>query len=485
MTGSATPADEPSRAPTIVPCPGGNERAEGVGAQNLRPAIKTERQGMSFDQIITLLVLIAVIAALIWDRVRADVVALSGAAVLLMTGAVRPIEVQGAFASPAIIALAALFVIAYAMELSGLLDGGIRLVLKLCKRIGKAGIWLLVLLSGSASAFLNNTPIVVLSAPVVRDVANAMSLSPKRFLMPLSYAAVLGGCVTLIGTSTNLLVDDMAAVAGQPRFGIFEITPVGLAVAISGALYLLLISGKLLKRSLAQSEGQPSEDEVLEATGEPGLAGAQLGSPAVFAEGRPLRPWRAAASGLIFIAVVAAAALDVAPIAACAFAGAVLLIVLRVITADEAYSGLRPDILMLIPGMVVLGIALEETGLASSATVAIIGSLDGLHPVLALILLYGATLFLTELLSNATVAVLVTPIAVALAETLGVSPRPFLVAVMMAGSAAFATPFGYQTNVLVYQMGGYNYMDFLRVGLPLNLITWAAAVIAIQVYFPF
>jgi di/tricarboxylate transporter len=103
----------------------------------------------------------------------------------------------------------------------------------------------------------------------------------------------------------------------------------------------------------------------------------------------------------------------------------------------------------------------------------------------ALIALYGATLFLTELLSNATVAVLVTPVAVALAESLGVSPRPFLVAVMIAGSAAFATPFGYQTNVLVYQMGGYSYTDFLKVGLPLNFVTWAAPAIAIPMYFPF
>lgn len=105
--------------------------------------------------------------------------------------------------------------------------------------------------------------------------------------------------------------------------------------------------------------------------------------------------------------------------------------------------------------------------------------------MVALILLYGATLFLTELLSNATVAVLITPVAVALAETLGVSPSPFLVAVMIAGSAAFATPFGYQTNVLVYQMGGYSYMDFVRVGLPLNLITWATAILAIRYYFLF
>ena len=105
--------------------------------------------------------------------------------------------------------------------------------------------------------------------------------------------------------------------------------------------------------------------------------------------------------------------------------------------------------------------------------------------ILALVIIYGVTLFATELLSNATVAVLFTPIAVSLAEALAVSPRPFLVAVMIAGSAAFATPFGYQTNVLVYQMGGYSYLDFVKIGIPLNLITWVAAIFAIQMYFPF
>jgi di/tricarboxylate transporter len=140
---------------------------------------------------------------------------------------------------------------------------------------------------------------------------------------------------------------------------------------------------------------------------------------------------------------------------------------------------------MLIAGMVVLGIALDETGLASAATEALIGTMKSMSPLLALIILYGVTLFATEILSNATVAVLFTPVAVSMAEAFGVSARPFLVAIMIAASAAFATPFGYQTNALVYQMGGYNYVDFLKVGLPLNLITWAAAVIAIQAYFPF
>ncbi|HET9458998.1 MAG TPA: SLC13 family permease [Sphingomicrobium sp.] len=441
---------------------------------------------MTFDQALTLLVLAAVVAALIWDKIRSDVVALAGAAFLLITGVVRPVEVQAAFASPAIVALASLFVIAYAMELSGLLDAMIRRMVALCRRIGTAGLWVMIGLAGGASAFLNNTPIVVLTAPVVRDVAQSLKRSPKRYLMPLSYAAVLGGCCTLIGTSTNLLVNDMAMVAGQPRFGIFEITPVGLAVAISGGLYLLLFSSRLIERGNSNDKAGVGEAaETVDVFRGPGLAGGIIGHVKPFAKHVELRLWPAIASSGIFVTVIVAAAFNIAPIAACAFAGAVLLILLRIITADEAYQGLRPEVLMLIAGMIVLGIALDVTGLAGAATQVLVGSMENMSPLLALIILYGATLIATEILSNATVAVLFTPVAVSMGEAFAVSPRPFLVAVMIAGSAAFATPFGYQTNVIVYQMGGYNYLDFLKVGMPLNLITWAAGIVAIQYYFPF
>ena len=440
---------------------------------------------MTFDQVLTLLVLAAVVAALIWDKLRSDIVALAGAAFLLMAGVVRPVEVQAAFASPAIVALASLFVIAYAMELSGLLDAAIARVVALCRRIGTAGLWVLIALLGGASAFLNNTPIVVLGAPVVRDVAKSLNRSPKCYLIPLSYAAVLGGCCTLIGTSTNLLVNDMASVAGQPRFGMFEITPVGIAVAIAGGIYLFLFTSKLIKDRSGKTESVEDAAEESEDFRAPGLAGGLVGHARPFAKQAQFRPWGALVSSLTFVAVVLLATFNIAPIAAAAFAGAVFLILMRVITADEAYRGLRPEVLMLIAGMVVLGIALDETGLAESGTHMLIGTMEGMSPLLALIILYGVTLFATELLSNATVAVLFTPVAVSMAEAFGVSPRPFLVAIMIAASAAFATPFGYQTNVLVYQMGGYNYLDFLKIGLPLNLITWAAAVAAITVYFPF
>jgi len=468
---------------------------------------------VTLDQIIALIVLVAVVGVMIHGRMRSDVVALSGAAALLLFGVVRPVEVQSAFASPAVIALAGLFVIAYAIELSGLLGLMIRKATGLCRRFGATGIWVVIGLCGSVGGFLNNTPVVVLAAPVVRDMARSLKLSPKRFLMPLSHVTVMGGLLTLIGTSTNLLVNDMARNAGQPVFSLFEITPVGLVIALVGGLWLYFVGARQLGRAACAEEEAEAERERLEAEAQaaktsrrwrlpfslPSLAqlgesrsqrdgtgDAHLGDVDLYASAdRPLQWKRALIALVVFILVVAAAGLGIAPIAAAAFAGAVALILLGVLTPEEAYSGLKPDILLLIAGMVVVGTAIEVTGLAAQGAGLLIEVIRPFGPLGALIVLYGVTLFATELLSNATVAVLVTPIAVALAESLGVDPRPFLVAVMMAASAAFATPFGYQTNVLVYQMAGYSYMDFVRVGTPLNLITWAAAMVAIPIFFPF
>jgi di/tricarboxylate transporter len=444
---------------------------------------------MTFDQIVALVVLVGVVGLMIHGRMRADVVALLGAAVLLVLGVVRPVEVQGAFASPAVIALAGLFVIAYAIELSGLLGLLIRQATRLSSRIGAAGIWMVIGLCGSVGGFLNNTPVVVLAAPVIRDVARSLGLSPKRFLMPLSHVTVMGGLLTLIGTSTNLLVNDMARNAGQPVFGLFEITPVGLVIACVGGLWLYFVGARQLGRAAATEEGHPPDKPLRlgEARNLPdGSGDAALGDVALYsAADRPFRLRPALISLAVFVGVIASAALGWAPIAAAAFAGAVALILLKVITPDEAYAGLRPEILLLIAGMVVIGTAMEITGLAAAGAGRLIDVIRPLGPLGALAVLYGVTLFATELLSNATVAVLMTPIAVAVAESLGVDPRPFLVVVMMAASAAFATPFGYQTNVLVYNMAGYSYLDFVRVGLPLNLVTWAAAMVAIPMFFPF
>ena len=302
----------------------------------------------------------------------------------------------------------------------------------------------------------------------------------------------------------------MASNAGQRSFGLFEITPVGFCIAAVGGVWLYFVGARQLDGVAAIEEAEAAraaeEEEARRRTtgrfrlrlpfrlprlGEArnqtdGSGDARLGNVELYgAADRPFQLKPAMISLGVFVLVVAAAGLGWAPISAAAFAGAVALILLRVISPDEAYAGLRPEILLLIAGMVVIGSAMEVSGLATAGAERLIDVIRPLGPLGALIVMYGVTLFATELLSNATVAVLMTPIAVAVAESLGVDPRPFLVTVMMAASAAFATPFGYQTNVLVYNMARYSYMDFVRVGLPLNLITWAAAMIAIPAFFPF
>ncbi|RYF98028.1 MAG: SLC13/DASS family transporter, partial [Caulobacteraceae bacterium] len=250
----------------------------------------------------------------------------------------------------------------------------------------------------------------------------------------------------------------------------------GRILEIARAVFLFLFGGRLLGHAPPDAAEQIRPGDLEDAAGD---------DPSLFPLNRPLQPFRALASLGIFVAVVAVAALGWAPIAASAFSGAVLLVLLRVISVEDAYKGLRPEILILIAGMVVVGLSLEVTGLAALATNGLVGLVKNLSPLMALALIYGSTLFLTEILSNAAVAVLLTPVAVALAESLGVSPRPFMIGVMMAASAAFATPFGYQTNVLVYQLGRYSYMDFVRIGVPLNLLTWVVGVAVIPWFFPF
>src|SRR3546814_1855889 len=236
--------------------------------------------------------------------------------------------------------------------------------------------------------------------------------------MPLSYITVLTGCCTLIGPSTNLLVDDMASVAGQPRFGMFEITPVGIAMALAGGLYLFLVSGRLLggRYEAEEREGAPAEIDPAH------IGSAQIGDASLFEVKRPLQPLKAAIALVTFVAAVALATRGVAPIAATAFAGAVLLILLRVISADEAYSGLRPEILILIAGMVVIGLAMEQRGLAAEASELLINSVHGLRPLIATIILHLLTIVLTAIQSNVADAVLGTPVAARLRDRHGVTP---------------------------------------------------------------
>ncbi|HET8613086.1 MAG TPA: SLC13 family permease [Sphingomonas sp.] len=416
---------------------------------------------MNLAQIATVTVLIAVVIALASERVRADLVTLVGAGVLCLLGIARVGDIQSSFASPAILALASLFVLVEALYLTGAIGLLFALAERLIERIGRRALPVIIGCVGVVSAFLNNTPLVVLGTSVIQQAAHRRGWPVKRLLIPLSYATILGGTCTLIGTSTNLLVDEMVRQAGLHGFGLFEMTGVGLSMAAVGAPYLAFLAPRLIPLG----PGDEEEHDVPRAV-------------------MPIRPIPAIGS-LAVLAMVIGGAVGGVPIAIAAFVGAILLIACRVLSPDEAYAAVKPRLLVMIAGMLVIGAAIDRTGLAALAAQGLSDVTERLGPRGALAILYVTTLILTEFMSHAGAAVLLTPVAIGIAQDIGADPRPFAVAVMMAASASFLTPFGYQTNTIVYHAGGYRYSDFVRVGLPLTILTACAAWLTIPWFFPF
>jgi di/tricarboxylate transporter len=199
---------------------------------------------------------------------------------------------------------------------------------------------------------------------------------------------------------------------------------------------------------------------------------------------RPFKRGRAPLVLAVLFAIVLLSGFEVAPIQILAMLGVVALLVTKTIEPEEAYSTVSASLLVLILAMLVVGEGMDRSGAAQLLVDAISPSLGRMSPHLVIFVIYFMTQILTELLSNNAVAVIVTPVAIALAHSLGLEPRPLVIAVMFAATLAFATPIGYQTNTMVYGIGGYKFTDFTRIGLPLNIVTGIAACLLIPVFWP-
>ena len=583
-----------------------------------------------------LALLVVVFATMVSERFRVDVVAMSAACVLVVTGILSTKELLGVFSNEAPVTVAAMFVLSAALERTGVIERAGNLLTR--RAAGSPVLAFLLLTAGAAtvSAFINNTPVVVVLTPVTIALANSVGQSPSKFLIPLSYATVLGGTCSLIGTSTNIVASGSASQHGMASFSLFEVSPIGVPLSLIGLIYLITVGRRLLPDRetfsgiMAGTRQRQFLTEVLVPLGSPligktadetGVAkqlnarvidvirdrvslapemdkvvlqagdrlvlrtnvgdvlglrdksdvlfgttgqhalepiaaqntsvmegivgphsrfvgyrladlnlrrqfsvyilavhrqGENLGGnfdqvrlafgdtillegppdglKRLFEQGalvslsepteQPLRRELGWLAVLAMVMVVALATLNVLPISALALIAAVVVIVGGCVDADEAYASVRWPLLMLIFGSLALGRAMESSGAAQLVVDAVMGLVAGLDPIVVLSILYLLTMILTEFLSNNATAILITPIAIGLAEGLGVDPRPFVVAVMFAASCAFATPIGYQTNTFVYNAGGYKFVDFVRVGLPLNLLVWVAASFLIPYYFP-
>ena len=582
---------------------------------------------LTIGSIIVALVLMAT------NTIRAELALLGALGVLVLCGVIDPAQALVGFANQGMHTVALLFIVADAMRRNGVLERFCRQLIGKNTRLVTVKFRLLIPIA-CISAVINNTPLVAMMVPVIRGLSRHLSVAPSRLLLPVSYAAILGGVCTSIGTSTNLVIIGLIKQAGLPTPGFFEIGRIGLVVCGAGLVYLLLASRFLPERKpedlIAEDPrtftsefivdpGGPLDGKRLDhiqATSFPrlfpveilrgetvipapqggeillgndrlvlageahyivaaqGIKGLHSARDRQFGPNEPLRRRRQlelvvshscplvghvvgdgsfrrrynaavialsrhgeiiprrkpqdwilepgdtllveAAPGFLwqhrynpdFYVVTERPELDQAPPAhqimtiavfagmiACvgfgllsmfqaAFAAAFLLMGLRVLSWHEARSSLDTGVLLAIAAAIGLSEALMVTGAADAiASVAI--RLGGDNPWLTLALIYVATTVCTEVVTNNAAAAIMLPPALSAAARLGVSYQPFVFSIMVAASASFITPIGYQTNLMVYGPGGYRFTDFIRFGLPLSLLVAALTIGFAPVLWPF
>lgn len=583
---------------------------------------------------LTLGVIAGVLALLISNRVGADVAIVGGVTVLLLAGVLGTKQAFAGMANEGMLTVAVMYVVVAGLQETGAVAWLGQAFLGRPASVVGAQLRLLVPIA-ALSAFMNNTPLVAMFIPAVSDWAKQIRVSASKLMIPLSYAAIFGGTTTLIGTSTNLVVNGLWIESGHPALGLFEIAKVGVPCALAGIAYVVLVGRWLLPdrkpvmgpmddpraytvEMLVDAAG-PLPGKTIEAAGLrhlPGLFLAEidrrdqllpavspqtvlaaddrlvfvgvvdsvvdlrkirglkpatkqvfkldaprservlveavvsdtcqvlgktirdgrfrnlynavvvavarngeriqnqkigdivlrtgdtllLEAPASFAEQQrnsrdfflvskvenssPVRHERAALALAILLGMVLAVTFAGASMLLAAMVAAGLMVTTRCCTGAAARRSVDWQVLIVIAASFALGTALETTGAAQAIATRLV-RLAGGSPWLSLAAIYGVAMLFTELITNNAAAVLVFPIAQATARALGVELMPFVIAIMMAASASFSTPIGYQTNLMVMGPGGYRFTDYFRVGIPLNLLMWALATTLVPLIWPF
>ncbi len=574
-----------------------------------------------------------VFGLLMISQVTPDVILIGAVALLLLTGILSPSEALSGMSNEGMITVGVLFVVGAAVRETGGVDFIAQRLFGRPKTPTRA-IARMMFPTMGLSAFMNNTPLVAMLIPAVSDWSRVNRFPVSKFMIPLSYAAILGGTCTLIGTSTNLVVQGMLIGSDHPGLGMFDITWIGVPAALAGGLFVIATSrwllpdrrpaisslddsreytvemqvapdGPLIGKTIETAglrhlpgvylaeidrDGNilpavspqevlrandrllfvgivesvvdlqrirgllPATDQILQLSaprpqrclieavvsnscplvgktirdgrfrttynavvvavarnGErlhkkigdivlragdtllveahPSFADQQRNSRDFFLVSRlensnPPRHDRALIAVVLMLAMVVAVSFEWVSMLKAAMFTAGLMLFSRCVTTQAARRSVDWEVLLAIAASLAVGTALEKTGAARQIAENLI-TLAGNSPWISLAVVYGITLIVTELITNNAAAALMFPFAMDTARVLEVSYLPFVVAVMMAASAGFATPIGYQTNLMVYGPGGYRFSDYLKIGVPLDILIWVITVALAPWVWPF
>lgn len=430
-------------------------------------------QNLGPDAWLTLAVVVVILVGLVREWLGPDMLLTGGVTLLTLAGVLDASEAFAGFANHGVLAVAGLFVVARAVENSGALDRLTRWVLESADRKppSEAGATLRVMLAtASASSVLNNTPVVAMLGPAVRRFAIANGLSPKRLLIPVSYAAMLGGMCTIIGTSTNLVIAGMMENIGLASFGVFELAALGLPIAIAGIGFMTVFGPRLLPGDLvAARAGALRFDEPPSPELEPVVRSGFWSRPGVVLT--------------VVAAMIVIPACTSVPLVLSVFAAATLLLVGKAVTPSEARESLDVEVFVTIAMAFGLGTAMAESGLAEAVGQMMLVPASSLGPIAVYSAVFVVTALFTQMITNNAAAVLMFPIVTTVAADLGMDPRRMLIVVAVAASCSFATPIGYQTNIMVAKLGDYRFMDFVRAGVGMNLAALLATLLVVVLFW--
>lgn len=420
--------------------------------------------------VIALLVLAVVALLFVTEMVPLAITAMAGAIAMGILGVIPINTVFSGLSNSTVVLFAGMFVIGAAMFHTGLAQKIGTTVVRFTGTSENGLMFGTMFIAAALSSVTSNTGTAAALLPVVLGICQVAKIPASRQLMPMAFAAGLGGIITLVGTPPNIIAAGALKAAGFKPFGFFEFAWIGIPLSVVGIIYMMFIGKRFLPKAQLSTDVEIDADAVKEAT-----AGSA----------DPKKMWIA---GLILLAVVVVMALDLKwmPLEVAAIIGAILAVLTGCLKEKQAYQGIDWVTIFLFAGMMPIATAIDKSGAGKMIADTVVGAMGGSpSPLLITAVLFILSAGLTQFMSNTACTALLAPIGISIAKGLGASPHAVLMAIAVAASCAFATPVGTPPNTIVLGPGKYKFVDYVKAGTGLVIICFIVSIIIIPIVWPF